>query len=163
MGVSAVGKSTVGAALADRLGIPFLDADDLHDEAAVCAMRAGTALTDTARMPWLARVGIALTEQAEGAVIACSALARRHRDAIRASAEDAVFVHLDAPADALALRAAAREGHFMPASLLESQLATLQPLESDEAGFAIDATLPVENLVTAAAERLGRPPASRTR
>ena len=156
MGVSAVGKSTVGAALAERLGIPFLDADDLHDAAAVAAMAAGIPLTDADRMPWLGRVGTALVAQSGGAVIACSALARRYRDAIRATAPGAVFVHLDAPADVLAIRAGAREGHFMPASLLASQLATLEPLQPDEPGFAIDASLPVGELVTAAASRLAR-------
>ena len=163
MGVSAVGKSTVGAALAERLAVPFLDADDLHDAAAVASMAAGIPLTDVDRMPWLGRVGNALAEQADGAVVACSALARRYRDAIRRTAPDALFVYLDAPADVLAIRAGAREGHFMPASLLASQLATLEPLEADEPGFAVDASLPVDDLVTAAASRLNHPPAERTR
>ena len=154
MGVSAVGKSTVGAELAERLGIPFLDADDLHDDAAVAAMSAGIALSDADRMPWLARVGDALAARSGGAVIACSALALRYRDAIRASAPGAIFVHLDAPADVLAIRAGAREGHFMPASLLTSQLATLEPLEDDERGFAVDASLPVDDIVAEAAKRV---------
>ncbi len=163
MGVSAVGKSTVGAALAERLAVPFLDADDLHDAAAVASMAAGIPLTDVERTPWLARVGDALAAQPGGAVIACSALARRYRDAIRATAPEAVFVHLDAPADVLAIRAGAREGHFMPASLLASQLATLEPLEPDEDGFAVDASLPIDELVTAVTDRLGLSPAERTR
>ena len=154
MGVSAVGKSTVGAELAERLGIPFLDADDLHDDAAVAAMSAGIALSDADRMPWLARVGDALAAQSGGAVIACSALALRYRDAIRASAPNAIFVHLDAPAEVLAIRAGAREGHFMPASLLSSQLATLEPLDDDERGFAVDASLPVADIVAEAAKRV---------
>ena len=154
MGVSAVGKSTVGAELAERLGIPFLDADDLHDDAAVAAMSAGIALSDADRMPWLARVGDALAAQSGGAVIACSALALRYRDAIRASAPNAIFVHLDAPAEVLAIRAGAREGHFMPASLLTSQLATLEPLDDDERGFAVDASLPVADIVAEAAKRV---------
>jgi len=154
MGVSAVGKSTVGAELAERLGIPFLDADDLHDDAAVAAMSAGIALSDADRMPWLARVGDALAAQSGGAVIACSALALRYRDAIRASAPNAIFVHLDAPAEVLAIRAGAREGHFMPASLLTSQLATLEPLDDDERGFAVDASLPVADIVAQAAKRV---------
>lgn len=157
MGVSAVGKSTVGAALAKRLGIPFLDADDLHDESAVASMAAGVPLTDVDRMPWLRRVGNALAEQHGGAVIACSALTRRYRDAIRGAAEGATFVHLDAPADVLAIRAGARQGHFMPASLLASQLDTLEPLEPDEKGFVVDASLPVDELVSAAAGRLSPP------
>ena len=154
MGVSAVGKSTVGAELAERLGIPFLDADDLHDDAAVAAMSAGIALSDADRMPWLARVGDALAAQSGGAVIACSALALRYRDAIRASAPNAIFVHLDAPAEVLAIRAGAREGHFMPASLLSSQLATLEPLDDDERGFAVDASLPVADIIAEAAQRV---------
>ena len=154
MGVSAVGKSTVGAELAERLGIPFLDADDLHDDAAVAAMSAGIALSDADRMPWLARVGDALAAQSGGAVIACSALALRYRDAIRASAPNVIFVHLDAPAEVLAIRAGAREGHFMPASLLTSQLATLEPLDDDERGFAVDASLPVADIIAEAAQRV---------
>ena len=154
MGVSAVGKSTVGAELAERLGIPFLDADDLHDDAAVAAMSAGIGLSDADRMPWLARVGDALAAQSGGAVIACSALALRYRDAIRASAPNAIFVHLDAPAEVLAIRAGAREGHFMPASLLTSQLATLEPLDDDERGFAVDASLPVADIIAEAAQRV---------
>jgi carbohydrate kinase (thermoresistant glucokinase family) len=163
MGVSAVGKSTVGAALAERLGVPFLDADDLHDAAAVASMAAGIPLTDVERMPWLGRVGAALAARPSGAVIACSALARRYRDAIRATAPGVVFVHLDAPVDVLAIRAGAREGHFMPASLLASQLATLEPLDDDEPGFAVDASLPVDDIVSAAVERLARPPAEQIR
>lgn len=163
MGVSAVGKSTVGAALAHRLGLTFLDADDLHDDAAIASMAAGIPLTDAERMPWLGRVGAALAAQPGGAVIACSALARRYRDAIRTTAPSAIFVHLDAPAEVLAIRAGAREGHFMPASLLTSQLAILEPLDGDEPGFAIDATLPVDDLVTRATERLTPPPVGRTR
>ena len=167
MGVSAVGKSTVGSALAERLGIPFLDADDLHDPAAVASMAAGIPLSDAERMPWLGRVGIALAEQTGGAVIACSSLARRYRDAIRPTAPGAVFVHLAAPADVLAIRAGAREGHFMPATLLASQLAALDPLGTDEEGFAVDASLTVDDLVTAAVvgltTRPDLPPAERTR
>lgn len=150
MGPSGSGKSAVGAALASSLGIAFLDADDLHPAANLAKMASAVALDDDDRMPWLDVVAARLEAAPGGIVMACSALARRYRDAIRTTAPGAVFVHLDAPADVLAIRAGAREGHFMPASLLASQLATLEALEADEEGFAVDASLPVDDLVTAA-------------
>ncbi|MDX2376044.1 gluconokinase, GntK/IdnK-type [Microbacterium sp. LRZ72] len=151
MGVSAVGKTTVGIALAETLGVPFLDADDFHDSAAIAKMASGTPLDDDDRSPWLARVGDALTAAPDGAVVACSALARRYRDILRRRAPDVLFVHLDADGDVLRERATTREGHYMPASLLASQLATLEPLGPDEAGIRVDAALPVDEVVAAAA------------
>lgn len=156
MGVSGVGKSTVGAALAERLGIPFLDADDLHAPEAVARMRAGEPLTDGDRMPWLARCGAALAAAPEGAVLACSALARRYRDAILAAAPDAVFVALETDADRVVDRATHRPGHFMPASLVTSQYATYEPLAPDEPGAAVDAGGPVDEVVAEALRALGR-------
>ena len=139
MGVSGAGKSAVGAALAERLGISFADADSLHPEANVAKMAAGTPLTDDDRWPWLALVGHALASaEREGLVIACSALRRAYRDAIRAEAPTAQFVHVSVPVSTLAQRVANRPGHFMPPPLLNSQLATLEPLEADEAGVTVD-------------------------
>ena len=139
MGVSGAGKSTVGIALAGLLELQFVDADDLHPPANVAKMAAGTPLTDADRWPWLALVGEALAAAAsEGLVIACSALRRSYRDAIRVAAPTARFVHLAVPRPALDARVVNRPGHFMPASLLDSQLETLEPLEPDEAGFALD-------------------------
>ena len=138
MGVSGSGKSTVGALLAETLGVPFADADDLHPASNVAKMAAGVPLTDGDRWPWLERVGGALAAaSASGLVIACSALKRPYRDAIRHAAPGAVFVHLDGSRELLEKRLAGRAGHFMPAALLDSQLASLEPLESDEAGMTV--------------------------
>lgn len=139
MGVSGCGKSTVGAALAAELGLAFVDADDLHPLENREKMAAGVPLEDDDRWPWLARVGEALAAaSAPGIVVACSALRFAYREAIRSHAPDVLFVHLDAPRDALAARLAARTGHFMPPALLDSQLATLEPLGESEAGFAVE-------------------------
>ncbi len=149
MGVSACGKSTVGLALADALGYGFQDGDDLHPAANKEKMSAGVALTDDDRWPWLADVGAALAD-ADALVIACSALKRGYRDAIRGQAPDAFFVHLHGSDAVLFERATGREGHFMPPSLLASQLATLEPLGDDEAGVVLDVAEPVGALVDAA-------------
>lgn len=139
MGVSGSGKSTVGSRLAEELAVPFLDADDLHPPANVDKMAAGVPLTDDDRWPWLAKVGQALAAASgTGLVVACSALKRSYRDAIRALAPGTVFVHLTGSRELLSSRLGHREGHFMPASLLDSQLATLQPLEPDEGGVTVD-------------------------
>ncbi|WP_353807514.1 gluconokinase [Agromyces sp. SYSU T00194] len=154
MGVSAVGKSSVGAALAARLGVPFADADDLHPRANVEKMAAGVPLTDADRAPWLDLVGDALAASDDGLVMACSALRRTYRDRIRSRAPETVFVHLHGDPEMLAARAAARTGHFMPPALLASQLATLEPLAEDEPGVAVDVAPPVERIAADAAARL---------
>ncbi len=133
MGVSGSGKSTVGVLVAERVGVPFIDADDLHPAANVAKMSAGQPLDDGDRWPWLAAVGDALAAASEsGLVIACSALKRSYRDAIRDRAPSAVFVHLHGERELLAQRLGLRVGHFMPGSLLDSQLATLEPPGDDE-------------------------------
>ena len=138
MGVSGSGKSVVGAALAQLLAMPYADGDDLHPEANVAKMRSGTPLTGTDRWPWLDRCGDWLAEHAEGGgVLACSALRRRYRDRILRRAPRTRFVELDVPERALRDRLARRTGHFMPASLLASQLATLEPLADDEPGVRV--------------------------
>jgi len=139
MGVSAAGKSTVALLLAGRIGAAFIDADDLHSAADQAKMRAGAPLTDEDRMPWLDRVAGALAESGDaGAVIACSALRREYRDRIRSRTPGAVFIHLHGDDDLLSARAAARTGHFMPASLLRSQIDTLEMLGADEDGVILD-------------------------
>jgi carbohydrate kinase (thermoresistant glucokinase family) len=135
MGPSGAGKSAVGGALADRLGVSFVDADELHPPANVAKMTAGTALTDADRMPWLDLVGAALASQ-EHVVVACSALRRAYRARILMSAPDAVFVELRTERSELERRMSQRE-HFMPPSLLDSQLEALEPLAEDEPGFAV--------------------------
>lgn len=147
MGVSAVGKSTVGAALADRLDIPFIDADDLHSPASIEKMRAGLPLTDQDREPWLRRCGAALVVAPRGSVLACSALARRYRDVLRSVAPEAVFVHLAADRERVLARATSRDGHFMPVALLTTQFDTLEPLQLDEVGLTIDATEPLSDIL----------------
>lgn len=129
MGVSGCGKSTIGAAFAAAIGARFVDGDDLHPAANVAKMRAGVALTDADRAPWLDRVGATLRQ--DQGVVACSALKRSYRDQIRTWAP-VTFLYLQGTRATLLARLSARAGHFMPVNLLESQLAILQPPTSDE-------------------------------
>lgn len=138
MGVSGSGKSTVGEALAAELGIPFLDSDSLHPITNVDKMAAGIPLSDDDRWPWLRAVGDALAASEDGLVVACSALKRSYRDAIRGQAPSTRFVFLTGSRELLVARLSKREDHFMPPSLLDSQLATLEPLGEDEAGVVVD-------------------------
>lgn len=138
VGPSGVGKTHIGKLLATELAVPFADADDLHSAEAIALMSAGESLDDAMRLPWLERVGQALVQGPS--VMACSALKRSYRDLLRGHVPDLFFVELDAPADVIAARIEWRDGHFMPASLLESQLSTLEHLGSDENGIRIDAT-----------------------
>lgn len=148
MGVSGSGKSTVGAALAQRLGVPFEDADDLHPPANIAKMSAGIALDDDDRHPWLETIGAWLAAHGgHGGVVSCSALKRAYRDQLRAHAARAVFVHLHGTREVIARRQASRPGHFMPASLLDSQFDTLEPLGDDEAGVVIDVDQTVDAIV----------------
>ena len=156
MGVSGSGKSTVGSLLAASLGVPFTDGDDLHPVSSLEKMAAGHPLTDDDRWPWLAAVGDALAAASQtGLVIACSALKRSYRDAIRRAAPEATFLHLDGSREELAQRTAARSGHFMPPALLDSQLATLEPLEADELGFAVTNSAAPSEVVEAIRAELG--------
>ncbi|WP_400996475.1 gluconokinase [Agromyces sp. GXQ0307] len=155
MGVSASGKSTVGERLAERLGVPFVDGDDLHPGSNVEKMRAGRPLDDDDRRPWLDRVGEVLAASADpGIVVACSALRRTYRDRILRSAPATRFVHLDLSEGELAERVGARAGHFMPATLLASQLATLEPPAADEPAVVVDADRAIADVVDAAARSL---------
>jgi gluconokinase len=137
MGVSASGKTAVGQPLAARLHCPFIDGDALHPQANIAKMSAGHPLNDTDRAPWLVRVGAWLAAHDDGGVIACSALKRRYRDRLRRTAPETLFVLLDPSLDVLRARDAARTGHFMPASLLDSQLATLERPDPDEHAIVI--------------------------
>lgn len=146
MGVSGCGKSSVGEGLAARLGIPYRDGDDLHPPANVAKMRAGVALTDQDRWPWLDRVAQVLASEAP-VIVGCSALRRVYRDRIRAGAGGPVrFVHLAGDRDLIAARMAARRGHYMPVALLDSQFATLEPPGPDEA-LTVSIAQPLEALV----------------
>ncbi|MGC4933495.1 gluconokinase [Gordonia sp. DT30] len=147
MGVSGSGKSTVGRALAQRLRVPFVDADDLHSRANIEKMAAGHPLTDADRMPWLDDLGAWLAAHPAGGVMSCSALKRAYRDRLRRAAPGALFLHLDGPFEVIARRQASRPGHFMPASLLRSQFEALEPLGSDERGMIIDVDQSVDAIV----------------
>lgn len=147
MGVSGSGKSTVGAALAQRLRVPFADADDFHPQANIDKMAAGHPLDDADRRPWLERVGQWLTEHREGGVMSCSALKRSYRDQLRHHEPATVFLHLSGSKDVIGRRQAARPGHFMPPELLDSQFATLEPLASDEPGVAIDVAQDIDAII----------------
>jgi gluconokinase len=147
MGVSGSGKSTVGAALAGRLRVPFEDADDLHPPENVAKMTRGEPLDDHDRWPWLERIGEWLAAHAGGGVIACSALKRKYRDQLRHHCPSVEFLHLEGGRDVIEGRQASRPGHFMPASLLTSQFETLEPLAPDERGVVVDVSGSVDQIV----------------
>jgi gluconokinase len=146
MGVSGSGKSTVGSALAQRLRVPFLDADALHPPANVAKMTAGEPLDDDDRYPWLENVGGWLAGHPAG-VVSCSALKRKYRDQLRAHCPRVKFLHLNGSPETIGRRLAARSGHFMPAALLLSQLDTLEPLEADESGMTVDVAHSVDAII----------------
>jgi gluconokinase len=142
MGVSGSGKSTVAAALAARFGFVFADGDSFHPESNVAKLARGEPLTDADREPWLRALAAWIQSQHDAgrsSVLACSALKRGYRDTLRAAALQHVqFVYLAVPAEILHARLRHRKGHFVGPSLLESQLATLEPLELDEPGVTVD-------------------------
>ncbi|KQR90615.1 MAG: gluconokinase [Microbacterium ginsengisoli] len=150
-GPSGVGKTVVGEALAARLGAPFVDGDVLHPPENIAKMSAGVPLTDADRWPWLDRVAAAARE---GAVVACSALARRYRDRLRAGDPAVRFIVLSADAAVLEERMRART-HFMPPSLLASQLALVEPLDADEPGVALVSDLSPQATAERALDALG--------
>ncbi|MGR0160849.1 gluconokinase, GntK/IdnK-type [Paenarthrobacter nitroguajacolicus] len=154
MGVAGCGKSTVGAALAELLGAEFLDGDSLHPQANIDKMASGTPLNDDDRAPWLAEIGRRFTASNSALVIACSALKRSYRDIIRSADPSVMFLHLHGTRELLNARMTARPGHFMPPSLLESQLTTLEPLQDDEAGIVVDIANSVEGIVGESIEAL---------
>lgn len=163
MGVAGSGKSLVGAALAEHLGLPFIEGDAHHPEANVAKMRAGQPLSDTDRIPWLEGLAevVAQHRASGGCVLACSALKRSYRERLARGEGDLVFVHLEAPRPVLEARLHDRTEHFMSASLLDSQLAALEPPESDERALCLDATAALAPLVERIAAAL-RQATSRT-
>lgn len=157
MGVSGSGKTTVGTALAEALGVEYAEGDDFHSPANVAKMAAGIPLDDADREPWLDALAAWLAERSgRGGVVACSALKRVYRDRLRASAPHVFFLHLDVPPGELRRRVAARRGHFMPPGLLASQLATLEPLDPDEYGRTVDATRQPQEVIRHAVAALHR-------
>jgi gluconokinase len=148
MGVSGSGKSTVGVALAERLGLPYKDADDFHPQANIDKMAAGHPLDDEDRAPWLKAIGEWLaSHEGVGAVASCSALKERYRETLLAAAPQVHFLHLSGAADVISDRMKHRPQHFMKASMLESQIQTLEPLRHDEPGIAIDVRWSVDAIV----------------
>ncbi|SHG38568.1 gluconokinase [Massilia sp. CF038] len=150
MGVSGCGKSTVGRALAAALGSAYVEGDEFHPPANVAKMMAGQPLDDEDRADWLRTLQQQIRNACEsgtGLVVSCSALKRRYRDLLRAGDPALRFAHLHGPRELIAARLAARRDHYMPPLLLDSQLATLEPLGADEAGIAIDIRHAPEQLV----------------
>ncbi|MFF7450752.1 MULTISPECIES: gluconokinase, GntK/IdnK-type [unclassified Streptomyces] len=155
MGVAGTGKTTIGPLLAARLGVPYAEGDDFHPPANIAKMSAGTPLADEDRWPWLDAIGDWARGRAGlGGVVSCSALKRSYRDRLRAVAPELVFVHLAGERALIEDRMSHRQGHFMPTALLDSQFATLQPLQEDEAGVAVDVTGSPEEIAGRAAEAL---------
>ncbi len=155
MGVSGTGKSTVGMAVAEALEVDFVEGDAHHPDANITKMSGGVPLDDDDRRPWLeelARIAGRAVDSGRSAVITCSALKRAYRDLLRAEVADdrMFFVHLDAPVEVLAERMGRRTKHFMPTSLLDSQVAVLEPLASDEAGVVVDVTASPSDVASAA-------------
>ena len=155
MGVSGAGKSEIASRLAKKLGMPFIEADNFHSDANKAKMFAGIPLTDGDRWPWLALVGAEIAAH-EVAVATCSALKRVYRDRLRDAAPGIFFVELDGSRELLASRLAGRRGHFMAAGLIDSQLATLEPLQLDERGLRIDISPGIGKLVSTILDNLDR-------
>lgn len=160
MGVSGSGKSTVGRLLAQTLRLPFQDGDELHPPDNIARMAAGVPLTDADRQDWLAAIGKRLAAaggRRDGVVVACSALKRAYRDQLRAAAPDLRLVYLQGAAPLLAERLAARRDHYMPASMLPSQLTALEPPGPDEGAIALDVAQSPEVIVEAVCRQLRKP------
>lgn len=154
MGVTSCGKTSVGQALAAALAVPFTEGDRLHPPSNVAKMSGGTPLTDDDRWPWLEKIGEALQGNS-GHIASCSALKRSYREKIAERAGRPVsFIFLDGSRKTLEKRIRARKGHFMPASLLDSQLATLERPASDERALRLDIDQPVALLVAQARDWL---------
>ncbi len=162
MGVTGAGKTTVGRLLARDLGVPFLDADDFHSPAAVTSMRAGRPLDGEQRLPWLRRVNAELRRQPDGVTLACSAIERSYRDALREGVDGLRFVFLDVDANVLAERLRSRVGHYAGVDLLPSQLATLE-LGDDVLAVPVPSTATPAAVASLVLHALGLTPPSTPR
>ncbi|WET80685.1 gluconokinase [Amycolatopsis sp. QT-25] len=150
MGVSGSGKTTVGTALAERLGVDYAEADTFHPKANIDKMSSGHPLNDEDRQPWLDAIAAWISgHQSTGGVVTSSALKYRYRDILRGGG-DVWFLHLHGGRDLLAARMKTRSGHFMPVSLLDSQLADLEPLRPEERGLVADIAKTPEQIVETA-------------
>ncbi len=162
MGPSGVGKTTTAQGLADRLGWTFAEADRFHPKANIDKMSAGVPLDDEDRAPWLALIRDWISKTAgagEDMVITCSALKRRYRDVLRSAQARVRFVELGADPALVEDRLSRRTGHYMPASLLATQFAALEPLEDDEDGVRVDVAAGPDAVVDSALAALGLAPA----
>lgn len=158
MGVAGSGKSFVGEALASKLGWRFIEGDALHPPANVARMAAGQPLTDEDRQGWLDAIGqdiAKLVARGEGVVATCSALKRIYRDRLRGWCDGILFVHVAIDKETARLRVGSRKGHFMPASLVDSQFATLEPPAANEQALTLDGTLPLKEILARVARDLG--------
>jgi gluconokinase len=154
MGVSGSGKSLIGGLFARALGVEFIEGDDYHSPENVARMSAGLPLTDEQRQAWLAAIAARLdAARGAGIVVSCSALKRAYRDVLRGGAADVRFVYLEGTRALLEERLAGRRGHFMPSSLLDSQLATLEPPSPDEQAWVCDIREAPEVIVAGLAAR----------
>ena len=161
MGVSGSGKTTVARGIAEAMGWEFAEGDDFHSEANVAKMAAGHPLTDEDRWPWLRSIGDWLSEHeraGRSAVVTCSALRRVYRDLLREDRPDVRFCHVEADAALIKDRIEHRTGHYMPPSLLPSQLATLEPLQPDEPGVVVSVEGKQQANVERALQALGLHP-----
>jgi gluconokinase len=155
MGVAGTGKTTIGPLVADALGVPYAEGDDFHPAENVAKMSAGIPLDDADRGPWLDAIGQwAHGREGRGGVVSSSALKRIYRDRLRTAAPGLVFLHLTGSRELIEERMAERKGHFMPTALLDSQFATLQPLQDDEAGVAVDVSGSPEEIAARAVAAL---------
>ena len=155
MGVAGTGKTTIGLLLAVALGVPYAEGDDFHPPANIAKMTAGNALDDDDRHPWLESIGEWLAERSEaGGVMSCSALKRKYRDQLRQHEPRTEFLLLHGTFEVITRRQASRPGHFMPASLLQSQFDTLEPLAPDENGVVVDVDQSIDAIVTEYASTL---------
>lgn len=158
MGVCGCGKTVIGRQVAERLEYNFIEGDDYHPPGNVAKMRAGVALTDDDRRPWLEALGRQIAEahaKGEGLVVSCSALKRRYRDILRGPGAPVHFVHLAGPPALIARRMEGRSGHFMPSSLIDSQFAALEPPDTAESAETHDIALPPEIIVERVVSRVG--------
>lgn len=158
MGISGSGKTTIATALAERLGWTFAEADEFHPEANIAKMSAGTPLTDDDRWPWLEAMHDWMGGEARAGrstVVTCSALKRSYRDLLDGAEGDVRFVHLSGDTDLILERMKTRSGHFMPASLLPSQISTLEPLDAGERGLTLENTGTPDEVTTRIVDELG--------
>lgn len=156
MGVAGSGKTTIARLLAQRLDVPFADADDFHTDQAKAKMAAGQPLTDEDRQPWLERLADWIRQDSDGCVLACSALRRAYRDVLRTGNDGLAFLHLAGDPTVVTDRVGHRRRHYMPASLVKSQYDTLEPLGPDENGMTVDLAAKPAEIVEAFLRQIQR-------